>query len=166
MSITDDIGGRTEDLKRIYQETGPELLAYFRRRHGSPELAEDLLQETFAAVMRHPRRLLQADCPRAYLFGVARNNSATALRQAHPADAPLADAVAEAETPDPRLDAMREAIGRLDPALRQVLQLRLREEMAYEEIARFLNIPVGTVRSRLHYAVKNLRQALVAAPNL
>ena len=61
---------------------------------------------------------------------------------------------------------MREAIGRLDPALRQVLQLRLREEMAYEEIARFLNIPVGTVRSRLHYAVKNLRQALVAAPNL
>ena len=160
MSITDDIGGRTEDLKRIYQETGPELLAYFRRRHGSPELAEDLLQETFAAVMRHPRRLL------AYLFGVARNISATALRQAHPADAPLADAVAEAETPDPRLDAMREAIGRLDPALRQVLQLRLREEMAYEEIARFLNIPVGTVRSRLHYAVKNLRQALVAAPNL
>ena len=156
MSITDDIGGRTEDLKRIYQETGPELLAYFRRRHGSPELAEDLLQETFAAVMRHPRRLLQADCPRAYLFGVARNISAPALRQAHPADAPLADAVAEAETPDPRLD----------PALRQVLQLRLREEMAYEEIARFLNIPVGTVRSRLHYAVKNLRQALVAAPNL
>jgi DNA-directed RNA polymerase specialized sigma24 family protein len=116
VSITDDIGGRTEDLKRIYQETGPELLAYFRRRHGSPELAEDLLQETFAAVMRHPRRLLQADCPRAYLFGVARNISATALRQAHPADAPLADAVAEAETPDPRLDAMREAIGRLDPA--------------------------------------------------
>ncbi len=166
MSSTDDIGGRTQDLDRIYQEAGPELLGFFRRRHGSPETAEDLLQETFAAVLRHPQRLLQADSPRAYLFGVARNISADALRRAHPAQAPFEEAAAVEETADPRLETMREAIGRLNPSLRQVLELRLRQELAYDEIARLLNIPVGTVRSRLHHAVRNLREALLAAHNL
>ncbi|MGA2175016.1 MAG: sigma-70 family RNA polymerase sigma factor [Verrucomicrobiota bacterium] len=166
MSITDDIGGRAQDLDRIYQEARPELLGYFRRRHGSPETAEDLLQETFAAVLRHPQRLLQADSPRAYLFGVARNISADALRRARPAEVPLEEAAAAEEEPDPRLETMREAIGRLNPALRQVLELRLRQELAYEEIAGLLNIPVGTVRSRLHHAVKNLRGALQAAHSL
>jgi RNA polymerase sigma-70 factor (ECF subfamily) len=167
VSTTDDIGGRNQDLDRIYQEARPELLGFFRRRHGSPELAEDLVQETFAAVMRHPQRLLQADSPRAYLFGVARNISADALRGARPQEVLLGEAAgAEEERADPRLDSMREAIGRLNPAWRQVLELRLRQELAYEEIAQMLNIPVGTVRSRLHHAVKNLREALLAAHSL
>lgn len=142
-------------------------MGYFLRRHGSPETAEDLLQETFAAVMRNPQRLLQAETPRAYLFGVARNISVDALRRAHPLETPLAEeTAATVESEDPRLAAMREAIGRLNPALRQVLELRLRQELSYEEIARILNIPVGTVRSRLHHAVRSLREVLQRSSNL
>jgi RNA polymerase sigma-70 factor (ECF subfamily) len=44
--------------------------------------------------------------------------------------------------------------------LREALELRLRDELTYEEIAAVLEIPVGTVRSRLHNALERVRAAL------
>jgi RNA polymerase sigma-70 factor (ECF subfamily) len=55
---------------------------------------------------------------------------------------------------------MREAICCLPEIHREVLELRLRDDLSYEEIAQVLNIPVGTVRSRLHHAVRGLRERL------
>jgi RNA polymerase sigma-70 factor (ECF subfamily) len=66
----------------------------------------------------------------------------------------------EAETADPRLEVMREGIARLNAASRQVLELRLQRELSYEEMAATLGVPVGTVRSRLHHAVRQLREHL------
>lgn len=158
MDNTDDRG---HSIESIYREIGPELLAFFRRRHGSPQTAEDLLQETFAAVMKNPERLLQADSPRAYLFGVARNLSAETFRRSHPTEELPAEAHAGDEVPaDPRLEAMRDGIARLNAASRQVLELRLLQELSYEEMAAALGVPVGTVRSRLHHAVRQLRERL------
>ena len=70
----------------------------------------------------------------------------------------------EGETADPRLDVMREGIERLHAASRQVLELRLQRELSYEEIATTLRVPVGTVRSRLHHAVRQLREHLKNSP--
>jgi RNA polymerase sigma-70 factor (ECF subfamily) len=154
----ENTGDRGRMIENIYREIGPELLAFFQRRHGSPQTAEDLLQETFAAVMKNPERLLGADSPRAYLFGVARNLSAETHRRAHPMEELPAEPATEEEEPvDPRLEVMREGIARLNAAFRQVLELRLRQELSYEEMAAALGVPVGTVRSRLHYAVRQLR---------
>jgi RNA polymerase sigma-70 factor (ECF subfamily) len=137
------------------------LLAFFQRRHGSPQTAEDLLQETFAAMLKNPNRLLQADSPRAYLFGVARNLSAEMHRRSHPTEELPAEPQMEEEAPaDPRLEAMREGIVQLNAASRQVLELRLQRELSYEEMAATLGVPVGTVRSRLHHAVRQLREHL------
>ncbi len=52
------------------------------------------------------------------------------------------------------------AIAKLNFDSREVLQLRLIQELSYEEIAAVLEIPVGTVRSRLHKAVKTLQQSM------
>ena len=153
-------------LDRIYREIRPELLRYFRRRHGSDEAAEDLLQETFAAVLENPARLLEARSPRAYLFGVARHVSVDALRGARQEEPLDGEVEAEGAMEDPRLEAMRAAIAALNPALRQVLDLRLRQEFSYEEIARVLGIPIGTVRSRLHYAVRSLAAAMKSDDSL
>jgi RNA polymerase sigma-70 factor (ECF subfamily) len=157
----DNTGDHANLMEAIYREIGPELLAFFRRRHASPQAAEDLLQETFAAVMKNPDRLLRADSPRAYLFGVARNLSAEMCRRSHSTEElpeePPAD---EQQTADPMLDVMREGIARLNAASRQVLELRLQRELSYEEMAAALGVPVGTVRSRLHHAVRQLREHL------
>jgi len=146
--MMDNSADDTSSVEIIYREVGPDLLAFFRARHGSPQTAEDLLQETFAAVMKKPERLLQADSPRAYLFGVARNLSAELYRRSRPtevlADEPLTEL--EQETPDARLEMMREGIRR-----------RLQHELSYEEMAATLNVPVGTIRSRMHHAVRQLR---------
>jgi RNA polymerase sigma-70 factor (ECF subfamily) len=157
----DNTGDHAKMMEKIYREIGPELLAFFRRRHDSPQTAEDLLQETFAAAMKNPDRLLQADSPRAYLFGMARNLSAEMHRRSHPTEElPEEPPMDEAETADPRLDVMREGIARLNAASRQVLELRLQRELSYEEMAATLGVPVGTVRSRLHHAVRQLREHL------
>ena len=157
----DKNGDRGRKMESIYREIGPELLAFFRRRHGSPQTAEDLLQETFAAVMKNPDRLLRTDSPRAYLFGVARNLSAEMYRRAHPTEElPAEPPMIDEESADPRLEVMREGIVRLNAASRQVLELRLQRELSYEEMASTLGVPVGTVRSRLHHAVRQLREHL------
>ena len=146
-------------VESAYREVGPFLLAYFQRRHGNPQTAQDLLQETFAAVLRSPDRWRQAQSPRAYLFGVARNLSADFFRRCHPAEElPPESPAAEPSLSDPRLEQMRAAIGQLNAASRQVLELRLQRELSYEAMAEFLRVPVGTVRSRLHHAVRQLRE--------
>jgi RNA polymerase sigma-70 factor (ECF subfamily) len=48
----------------------------------------------------------------------------------------------------------------LPPQIRETLDLRLRDELSYEEIAAVLAIPVGTVRSRLHDALRKLQSEL------
>jgi RNA polymerase sigma-70 factor (ECF subfamily) len=157
----ENTGDRGRMMENMYREIGPELLAFFQRRHGSPQTAEDLLHETFAAVMKNPERVLSARSPRAYLFGVARNLSSEMHRRSHPTEELPAEPPMQDEEPaDPRLEVMREGIARLNAASRQVLELRLRRELSYEDMAATLGVPVGTVRSRLHHAVRQLREHL------
>ncbi|MFY9925422.1 MAG: sigma-70 family RNA polymerase sigma factor, partial [Opitutaceae bacterium] len=70
------------------------------------------------------------------------------------------EAPAMTEKSDERLELMRQAISRLPETQREPLLLKLQQELSYAEIADVLDIPVGTVRSRLHHAVLFLRQTL------
>ena len=58
------------------------------------------------------------------------------------------------------------AIEGLSPAYRQTVALRLQGDLNYEQIAGELNVSVGTVKSRLHYAVRALRAARDAAERI
>lgn len=146
----------------LYRQVGPDLLAYFTRRHGEVHLAEDLLQDTFVQAMKRGGRVREAVSPRAYLFGIARHMSQEVFRHPGKESAELPEFASVSATVDPRLERMREAIHLLPEVQREVLELRLRHELSYEEIAGVLKIPVGTVRSRLHLAVRRLREILSA----
>ena len=151
---------RMAELERLYHEHGPSLMRFLRGRHGTEE-AEDLLHETFVAALRRLDQLEAATSPRGWLFGIARHLSLAVRRRRRPTTAIEADLPAATEPgTDPRLDEMRRAIAELPEQQRQALELRLREELSYEEIAAVLDIPLGTVRSRLHHAVRRLRQTL------
>jgi RNA polymerase sigma-70 factor, ECF subfamily len=142
----------------LYREVGPDLLAFFTRRHGQVHLAEDLLQNTFVQAMRREGRVREAVSPRAYLFGIARHLSQEEFRHPPMVTEVMPELAAETSpAADPRLEAMREAMDKLPAVQREVLELRLRHELSYEEIAAVLQIPIGTVRSRLHLAVRHLR---------
>ena len=152
----------TESIADLYREHGPALLRYLRRLAG-PRRAEDLLQDTFLQALASARRRPAIRSPRAWLFGIARHVAYSAIRrEGQRADErATAEALPRQETRDPRLDAMREAIDRLPRESREALWLRLNDELSYEEIAEALAVPVGTVRSRLHYAVRRLRTMLI-----
>lgn len=149
------------DVEQLYRDSRETLTAYFLRRHRSVQAAEDLLQETFLQLMRRVDRCRAARSPQAYLFGIARHVSADAWRRAKPQvvdEAALACAPAPA--PDRRLLAARETIAGLPPLQREILDLRFQHDLSYAEIAEALDVPVGTVRSRLHNAMHLLRERL------
>jgi RNA polymerase sigma-70 factor, ECF subfamily len=152
---------RACDLEQLYREHGQAVWAYVRRRLANGHAAEETFQETFLAVAADWTGLATASSARAWLIGIARNLVREHLRSAaRRAAAPLDEQYAQAAPPseDPRLEATRRAIARLPDAQRDVLELRLSQDLTYVEIAEVLAIPVGTVRSRLHLAVAALRQ--------
>ncbi len=146
-------------LKLLYEAHAPELLRFLRRQAFDTAEAEDLLQETFVQAARHESRLADAASPRAWLYAVARNVTGSIRRRVlRLRRRPLADdlpAPAEADA-DPRVEQMRRAIARIAPQLRETLELRLNADLSYAEIAEALDVPIGTVRSRLSHAVQQL----------
>ena len=143
------------DVEQLYLESREALTVYFRRRHGSIQTAEDLLQETFLRLMRQTERCFGAPSPRGYLFGIARHVSADAWRRVNPEIE-----LPEPAAPDERLAAARETIAGMPALQREILDLRFQHDLSYAEIAEALDIPVGTVRSRLHNALAMLRERL------
>jgi RNA polymerase sigma-70 factor, ECF subfamily len=146
------------DVEQLYLESRDALISYFRRRHRSSHAADDLLQETFLRLMRQVDRCFPAASPRGYLFGIARHVSADAWRRAQP----QADDAVETVSPQPdaRLEAARESIAGMPASQREILDLRFQHDLSYAEIAEALDIPVGTVRSRLHNAIALLREQM------
>lgn len=149
-----------QQIEELYEKHGGEVLDYLARR--CPDgAAPDLLQETFLQVIRQKAGLTGIATPRAWLFGIARHILARHYRQnSVPAFVAHWSGNDPSERVDPRLSLMRESIQQLPPELRETLGLRLEQELSYEDIARVLQIPVGTVRSRLHNALIRLRAAL------
>lgn len=133
---------------------------------GSMAAAQDLVQETFVRLLRHGSRHREGNLG-AYLSTIAyrlalkekertrRNRSADGLILTNPAPSPL-EAVLKKE----RDRLLARAIQSLEEHHRDTLVLRFYGGHNYNEIARILSLPIGTVKSRIFYAVKECRRLL------
>ncbi len=157
-------------LERLFTESAADLARYFARRHGGDEGGvQDLVQETFLQMARGMQEGKTPKCARGYLFGIARHLSHAAWRKKSANKVvPFEDmeTVVDSEpaTPmdDDRVSAARETISALEPVQREILDLRFAQGLSYAEIAEALGIPIGTVRSRLHHAVAEVRHRIEA----
>lgn len=128
--------------------------------------ADDVVQETFVRAWRH-RLDLQQDprSPRSWLFTVARrvviNQWRTDQRrpQLH-SEAFVEAAVEDGTSAVDNREFIREGLRRLTPEHRQVLIECYLRDSRQDEVAARLGVPIGTVKSRLHYALYALRQEL------
>jgi RNA polymerase sigma-70 factor (ECF subfamily) len=142
----------------------PRLRYFLRRILGETERTEDVLQDVWLQVFRGLPTLADAGAFRAWLYRIARDRAYREFRK-RPLPLQLQEDADLAGEPDPdfpaeSIEQIHAALDRLIAEHREVLVLRFLEEMSYEEIARVTGCPLGTVRSRLHYAKLALHSAL------
>lgn len=154
-------------MKALYDEHAAALWRYALRLTGDRTRAEDVVQETLLRAWQHPEVIDDTErSARGWLFAVARNmiiddrRSARARSEVH-----TADGVPEQAGPDEvnrALDRMliTEAMAALSPEHRAVVDRSYYRGWTTTQIAADLGIAEGTVKSRLHYAVRALRLTL------
>jgi RNA polymerase sigma-70 factor (ECF subfamily) len=137
------------------------------RMSGDADLAEDAAQEAFIRAWQHLPGYRPRSPFRNWLYRIATNAARDALRRDKGTldldDLPLADPGQSPEAAlegQERADQVRQAVSELPPASRAVLVLREYEGLSYREIAETLDIPMGTVMSRLNYARKLMLEKL------
>jgi RNA polymerase sigma-70 factor (ECF subfamily) len=141
-----------------------------QRLGADPDLAEDLAQETLVQVWR---KAAQYDptkaAPSAWVFTIARNLRVDRLRRQRLYEVELTDeADAEDELGDghqrslDRLDAgrLKDLVATLPIEQIQVVRLAYFEGLSHTEVGRALEVPLGTVKSRLRLALARLRNAM------
>ncbi|MFB4278276.1 MULTISPECIES: RNA polymerase sigma factor [unclassified Nonomuraea] len=161
---------RKQRFEEIYTAYYPDILAYIRRRAGSPDDAADALAETFTTAWRRLDDVPPGHAARLWLYGVARRVLANG-RRAESRRSELVERLgrqlagwAEAsEEPGAGFDGVREAFARLSPDDREVLALAGWEGLGSDEIATVLGCSRGAARLRLHRARKRLARQLQAA---
>ena len=142
------------------------LYRYAYRLCGCQAEAEDLTQQTFLVAQQKLHQLREADRAAAWLFAVLRSCFLKSLRKQRPSGGQAFDievedlAVAAPDVDEIDREQLAAALAELPDEFRLVVLMFYFEELSYQEIAQQLNIPIGTVMSRLSRAKGHLRKRL------
>lgn len=163
-----------------FVESGARDLVFFFRRLGAPlHLAEDLTQDVFLKLYRHASGYRPEERFGAFCLRVAKNvwiddarrraarlPSAPAGDEADEAREPVAESAEPFEEVALQDEARRSrhALRQLPETHRLVFELGVMQELSYAEIGSILEVPVGTVKSRMFHAVRKLRELLGSRP--
>ena len=164
-----------ERFAAFYRAHAREVLAFFMRRTGDPEVAADLAAETFAVALESAARFDPAQGPAvAWLFGIARHQLARAARRGVVDDRarrrlamrPIVlddvaleriEALASLEV---RVEVLAEAVASLPHEQREALAARVVDEREYGEIAASIRCSPSVVRKRVSRGLARLRASL------
>lgn len=151
-------------LDRLLQCVQRDLYHYLRRLTGRPSLAEDVLQEVLFTVFRKLRWLRDPELFRTWCYRIAGRAAWRTLQREgrQPSTGTAFTDMREAENPPPKesdeLEHLPRLLGRLSPGSSAVMVLHYLERKTLAEIAALLDIPLGTVKSRLAYGLLRARQ--------
>jgi len=167
------IAGDMRAFDRLYDRFERPLFGFIRAQlgDGGGSDAEDVLHEAFMAVLRERHRRSEVRSVRAWLFTVARHLCLNRVRSRKRAGHAVTAATHEEIMSSPPVPAeqalemhqqterLARAVSGLPPPLAEVYRLRA-AGMSTGEVAAVLEIPVGTVKSRMHEMVKRLREEM------
>ena len=168
-TVADD--GQIRTLEEAFARWQAELLGTLFYLVGNIEDARDALQETFLKCWRKQDELSEVVNLRAWIFCVAVNTGRDLRRGAwrrkrlplvgDPAMPATKDSNGHADLErQEQLGLIRRALAKLRHEEQEVFLLRQNGELTYEEIARTLDIPVNTAKTRMRLALSRLRTAL------
>jgi len=161
--------GSQRTVQRLVDDHYLSLYRYAYRLSGSAADAEDLTQEAFCKAQKHLAQLRDAGRARPWLFSILRNAYLHRVRSARVAPCVSLDDVGDlAEPPAEPLpeidpDRLQQALNELPEPFRTPLILFYFEDFSYRDIADQMDLPLGTVMSRLARAKAHLRGRLLPA---
>jgi RNA polymerase sigma factor (sigma-70 family) len=159
--------GDRRAFETLYARHRQPLWSFIRQFVADAQLAEEVLQDTLVALWRSAGSFRGEAQVSTWLFAIARRQAYTHLRRRRPVpvDATEGAPVADPEPSPDRVVAARDELqrvsgwlGELSTELRETLLLALAGDLSYPEIAEVLGVPLGTVKSR----VANARRQLAA----
>lgn len=151
------------DFESLYKSYAPQVRRFVLFLCGDAALADDITSETFVRAWIGQGKIREATV-KAYLFTIARNlyrdnlrrnRRNTELEESIPDDSP---GLANRTEHKAELAAVMKALQELPEIDRAVLLMRAQEEMPYEEIAQAMELPVTTVKVKVHRARLKLMQ--------
>jgi RNA polymerase sigma-70 factor, ECF subfamily len=173
--------GDTEAFEMLHARLEPDLARFTRRLIGPGGESEDVTQETLVAFYVNLNRIEPVEMLRPYLFRIARNRCYDILRRQgrydevsieedddDPVQVRITFDLSEGSGTAPEEAAswlllyteVKEAMDSLPEMQRQALILYSEENMSYQEIASIMGVSIGTIKSRLFHAKRNLRTRL------
>jgi len=170
------------DVEKLVKEHQPRLKSFIRKRVSNNEDAEDILQDVFYQFVKAiDNNISPIEHVTAWLYRVARNIIINKGKKKQEEDLPLlgyddeknvltefSKVLFNDDNPTPETEYLRslvwqeleKALSELPPEQREAFELTELDGLPVKEVARNLDIPVNTLLSRKHYAVKYLRQQL------
>ena len=155
----------------LYHRHARRVMGFLLRQLGDSERAADLVQDAFLRLWSSRERYLSGKCFSTWLFSIAYNLLKNEYRRSG-YSVEYAEHVINCTTEeqdddlDVRLDdklfdaALRQELSLLDAESRLLFSLRFEEGMTVPQIAEVMKIPEGTVKSRQHTIIRNLKQKL------
>ena len=161
------VRGDLRAFETLYRAYHPRLTRFLTNMLRRPQLVEEALNDTMMVVWKRPDKFNGTSKVSTWIFAVA-------YRTALKARSRVQDPVSDADAPEPVDEGTPEqdlgqrqvsailvqAMDKLSPEHRAVLDLTYFHDIGYREIADILGCPVGTVKTRMHHARKHLKARL------
>ncbi len=171
--IRQALGGRVKSFRKLVQKYQRQAFLFARGMVGNPDDAYDLSQDAFVRVYKHLNRFDSSYPFKTWFFHILANLCKNHLRQrknrqAVTTSTEMTETVAAPESRRPDIAFQKteiqqkvwEGIAELPEKFREITILCHFQDMSYEQIAGILDIPRGSVMSRLYYARQKLRKIL------
>jgi len=155
--------GVGEMLGLLFERYQTPLFNFYLKLTGDRSVSEDLVQDVFFRILKY-RQSYRVETPfRAWMYQIARNARMDYLRRRRPEtswEPEMSPAVAPTDTAQQSQETLllHRALMRMPEEKREVLVLSRFQDLKYEEIARLLNCETGTVKTRVHRALQELRE--------
>ena len=156
-------GGDTRQLAILFERHHAALFRFYVRMTGDRIRSEDLVQEVFWRILRYRETYRPGAQFTTWMYQIARNahtdegrKRRLVVEMAEGWDVPAEQGTTPEQRQEQRL--IREALGRLHPAKRELLVLSRYQGMKYEQIGQMLGVEVATIKVRVHRAIKELRE--------
>lgn len=162
--------GDEDAFRRLIGRCHPRLFRLASRLTAEPEVARDIMQDSWLAIVSGLRRLDDPARFRSWSYLIVRNKCAdwtrrrviekSAAGRVRDTTASVASVQSTGPEPAGEVEELRSVLLKLPEEQREVLWLHYLGEMGVAEIAGTLGVPTGTVKSRLHHARNKLRSML------